>query len=135
MIPEVIQRSPTIKKRFYCANCGSKLADEKDDQLNYEGKWSFCPFCGETIEWEKAKHPVWKAKNCAECGTPILRDLNGMVVPTGAFVGTDLCIKCMIAHCYDTACSECGVGNFPDCQYKWIKDMAMTVGGCADEKR
>lgn len=117
MIPKVTQEAPNIIPRYWCAKCGRSLPRGN----SRKECWSFCPTCGEPIEWDAAKMVEWKEKECKTCAAKLIRDTRLGLVVTGQFNGTDYCDECMKAFCRDTDCRGCERGTYPKCKFGYLK--------------
>lgn len=119
MIPKVTQDGPNIMEQYWCSSCGRGLMSRR--QHDGASGWSFCPGCGEEIEWDKAQQVKWESMDCDTCGRPMIRELDGHMISTGSYVGTTTCQSCMAEWCGFTNCLGCERGSYPDCKWQYLK--------------
>lgn len=116
MIPHENQECPNMVTYYTCSNCGSTL---NKGNSNGQGRWKFCPICGEPIEWDKAEQVIWEEKDCNVCGGWLVRfHPAGFWYASSDYIGMDTCKTCWIEECLTTNCLGCKRGNYPDC--KWL---------------
>lgn len=132
MIPMVTQSRPNVMPRYSCGKCGSPLQDTDRIGSITKGRWGFCPMCGEEVEWEKAKPVEWKEMFCDTCGSQIVYKTAAGMMASSDYIGTSTCRDCQMEHCRRTNCLGCEIGNYPDCKFAYLKQMAMEEEG--DEK-
>lgn len=119
MIPKITQDGPSIMPRYWCAECGHSLPTS-----TFSGepiRWKFCPECGQAIEWDKVVPIKWEPMDCDTCGRPMIREVTGTVISTGAYVGTTTCRTCMMEYCSSTNCLGCRRGTYPNCKWLYLK--------------
>ena len=126
MIPRVTQDGPNIVERFWCSVCDRALVPHGRD-TDSPG-YSYCPGCGQHVEWDKAVHKKWEPMNCDVCGKPIIYELLGKMVSGGEYVGTTTCRACMEEYCSTTNCLSCEKGTYPNCRLLWLKHRHATEG-------
>lgn len=124
MIPVITQDAPNIAARHWCRNCGRYLLPHSTPEKN-DG-FSFCPGCGEHIEWDKVVPVKWEPMNCDICGAPMLVDKGDYILSTGNYVGTTTCRSCMAEYCAQTNCFGCKRGTYPNCKYKYLKPLVIS---------
>lgn len=119
MIPERIYTRPNVAPRYFCCHCGTQLHDEKDS------RWKFCPMCGKEIEWENAREINLREVNCTACKKPLIFWKGKQLDASPSFCGSNVCRECRISHCAETNCLSCKDGNYPHCQWAYLKRLAL----------
>lgn len=118
MIPVMKQERPNTAKLYFC-KCGRRLVP--GDNMGTE-RWSYCPRCGEHIEWESVKPVVWEELHCKVCGGWLVQKLSyGGFYASSDYIGKDICKCCWIEECLSTNCLACQRGNYPDCEWLDLK--------------
>lgn len=116
MIPKENQDRPNTVTYYTCSNCDKRL---NEGDSHGQSRWNFCPLCGEPIEWDKAEHVVWEAKDCNVCGGWLIRfHPAGFWYASSDYMGMDTCRTCWLEECLSTNCLGCTRGKYPDC--KWL---------------
>ena len=130
MIPKITQKAPNIMEQYWCGNCGAYLPHPHPiGEKRQIVQWKFCPHCGETIEYDLAEPVQWSEQNCEQCGRSLIRKEQSGPNPyfraSFEYIGAKICSSCMEKHCIKTECTQCKIGQQPDCPYEDIKKRAL----------
>ena len=125
MIPKIIQRGPTVVPKYFCSECGSQL--QNVDRLGSitKGRWAFCPMCGEKIEWDKANPVKWEEQSCGICGCRLIFMTSVGMMASSDYIGTKICRDCQMEFCRTTNCLGCEMGTYPNCEFTYLKQLAI----------
>ena len=67
--------------------------------------------------------------HCKLCGSQLIYRIDafppGRFMASSDYVGGVICLLCMTEHCAQTNCLQCELGNWPGCEYAWIKRSAL----------
>lgn len=126
MIPKETQSRPNVLPRYHCTNCGASL--QKGGFVigsNKLEQWKFCPICGEPIEWDLVEPVEWHNVDCSICGKRLVALVYGRPLADPDYIGSNVCRNCQMEYCSETNCLKCEFGDYPHCQYRYLKDLAM----------
>lgn len=127
MIPKVTQDAPNILPQYWCSQCGRKLLTI-NNYLNIDS-YTYCPGCGEFIEWDEAQPIKWKPMVCDTCGAHMISEVTGIIISHGNYVGTTTCRSCMEEYCSTTNCLACIRGSYPNCKWNYLKRRTFEEAG------
>lgn len=121
MIPERVYTRPNVAPRYYCSHCGNQLQDDTNP------KWKHCPICGKEIEWNNAREINLREVKCGVCQKPLIYWKNGAMEASPSFCNSNVCRECRITHCAQTNCLACKDGEYPHCQWAYLKRLASAM--------
>ena len=119
MIPDRIYTRPNVIPKCYCSNCGYQLQDKKDE------RWKFCPMCGKEAEWDLVNEINLHEVNCRVCQKKLVYWKGDVMDASPSFCGSDVCRECRMEHCAQTNCLACRAGKYPNCQWQYLKRLAL----------